>query len=222
MHGAHNTAYELIDTELNVCIDSDDYMTDNAVENIINFWNENKSDNLAGIAALDSYTNGEIIGDKFPTELYESTVFDLYNKYKIKGDKKFIYRTELTKQYPYPIFDGEKYVSLGYKYAKLDEKYKMALMNEVVCIVEYMDDGSSKNMLRQYRKNPKGFAFIRVEDMKNPKANLRFKFKSCIHYVSSSFISKNKQFIKESPCKLLTIISIPIGFCLYRYIIKNT
>ena len=26
MHGAHNTAYENIDTELNICIDSDDYM----------------------------------------------------------------------------------------------------------------------------------------------------------------------------------------------------
>ena len=36
MHGAHNTAYESIDTELNVCIDSDDYMTDDAVEKIIN------------------------------------------------------------------------------------------------------------------------------------------------------------------------------------------
>ena len=35
MHGAHNTAYELIDTELNVCIDSDDYMPDDAVEKII-------------------------------------------------------------------------------------------------------------------------------------------------------------------------------------------
>ena len=34
MHGAHNTAYELIDTELNVCIDSDDYMPDDAVEKI--------------------------------------------------------------------------------------------------------------------------------------------------------------------------------------------
>lgn len=32
MHGAHNTAYEMIETELNVCIDSDDYMPDDAVE----------------------------------------------------------------------------------------------------------------------------------------------------------------------------------------------
>jgi glycosyltransferase involved in cell wall biosynthesis len=38
MHGAHNTAYEQIDTELNVCIDSDDYMPEDAVEKIITFW----------------------------------------------------------------------------------------------------------------------------------------------------------------------------------------
>ena len=37
MHGAHNKAYEVIDTELNVCIDSDDYMTDDAVEIIVDY-----------------------------------------------------------------------------------------------------------------------------------------------------------------------------------------
>ena len=38
MHGAHNTAYDSIKTELNVCIDSDDYMPDDAVEKIISMW----------------------------------------------------------------------------------------------------------------------------------------------------------------------------------------
>ena len=37
MHGAHNTAYRNITTELNTCIDSDDYMPIDAVENIISF-----------------------------------------------------------------------------------------------------------------------------------------------------------------------------------------
>lgn len=222
MHVAHNTAYKLINTELNVCIDSDDYMTDDAVEKIIKFWKNNKSDKLAGIAGLDAYTDGSIIGNKFPLNLKSSTVWDMYNKHGVKGDKKFVYRTELTKLYPYPLFDGEKYVSLGYKYSKLDENYELALMNEVLCIVEYMDDGSSKNMLKQYRKNPKGFAFIRLEDMNNPKAGLKFKLKTCIHYVSSSFISRNNNFIKESNCKILTIISIPFGYMLYKYIMKNT
>ena len=222
MHGAHNTAYKNIKTELNVCIDSDDYMPDDAVEKIISFWNKNKRSDLAGIMALDAYTDGKVIGDKFPNELKESTYFDIYNKYGLKGDKKLIYRSELTTQYPYPIFEGEKYVSLAYKYAKLDSKYKLALMNEVICNVEYMEDGSSLNMLKQYRKNPKGFAFIRIDNMKNPKASLNFKFKECIHYVSSSFISKNKSFFKESPCKILTILALPIGYILYRYILTNT
>lgn len=222
MHGAHNTAYKNINTELNVCIDSDDYMPDDAVEKIISFWNKNKRSDLAGIMALDSYKDGKVIGDKFPSELKESTYFDIYNKYDLKGDKKLIYRSELTTQYPYPVFAGEKYVSLAYKYAKLDSKYKLALMNEVVCNVEYMEDGSSLNMLKQYRRNPKGFAFIRIDNMKNPKATLIFKFKECIHYVSSSFISKNRDYLRESPCKILTILAIPIGYVFYRYIIKST
>ena len=88
MHGAHNTAYENIDTELNVCIDSDDYMPDDAVEKILNFWEKNKSDEIAGIAALDAYESGQVIGDRFPDNLKTSALFDLHYKYKIKGDKK--------------------------------------------------------------------------------------------------------------------------------------
>lgn len=222
MHGAHNTAYSLIDTELNVCIDSDDYLTDTAVEKIVTFWRENKAPHLAGIAALDGVNADERLGDEFPSDLKQSTYWDLYHTHHLKGDKKLIYRTDLIKQYPYPIFEGEKYVGLGYKYAKLDDCYELALLNEIVCVVEYMEDGSSKNMLKQYRKNPRGFSFIRVEDMKNPRASLKFKFKSCIHYVSSSLIAKEKQFIKKSPLKGLTILALPFGYGLYRYILKRT
>ena len=222
MHGAHNTAYENMDTELNVCIDSDDYMTEYAVEKIVNYWNKHKREDLAGIVALDIYENGQVIGTQLPEGVHESTYWDIYHKYGVKGDKKLIYRSDLTKKYPYPLFEGEKYVGLAYKYAKLDKEYKLLLLNEKVCVVEYMEDGSSLNMLKQYRKNPKGFAFIRIEDMKNPKADLKFKFKSCVHYVSSNLISNNKNFVKESPCKLLTIVAMPMGYALYKHIIKNT
>ena len=222
MHGAHNTAYELIDTELNVCIDSDDYMPEDAVEKILNYWKEHKSDDLAGLIGLDAYENGEVIGTKLPDNLKSETLFDLYQKRKIKGDKKIVYRTDLSKQYPYPVFEDERYVGLAYKYYKIDQTHKLGLLNEVLCIVEYMEDGSSKNMLHQYKRNPKGFSFYRIENLKNPKASLIYKYKECIHYVSSRLLSHEHKFFENNPQKLLTLFALPFGYLLYRYILKNT
>ena len=78
MHGAHNKAYEVIDTEINVCIDSDDYMTDDAVEFILKFWKENKEESIYGFAGLDIYKNGKVIGKRFPENLKKTKYFDLY------------------------------------------------------------------------------------------------------------------------------------------------
>lgn len=217
MHTAHNVAYENIDTELNVCIDSDDYMPDNAIEKIVDKWNTSKNEKYAGIVALDVYNNEEIIGKKLPNR--QSIKLSDYYSNGGKGDKKLIYRTEVINKYPqYPVFEGEKYVSLGYKYLLIDQDYDLLILNEPVCVVEYMEDGSSKNMYKQYLKNPQGFAFLRKVHMKYDKT-LKRKFITCVHYVSSSFILKNKKFLKESPAKLMTMISIPFGFVLYKLII---
>ena len=62
MHGARNLAYAKVDTEINVIIDSDDWLAENATEKIITFWNDNKSENIAGIISLNCKTNGKIDG----------------------------------------------------------------------------------------------------------------------------------------------------------------
>ncbi|MDT8861106.1 glycosyltransferase family 2 protein [Alkalihalobacillus sp. MEB130] len=222
MHGAHNTAYELIDTELNVCIDSDDFMPAEAVEKILTFWSEYGNDKVSGIVGLDSYLNGKVIGTNLPKHLKTSTLFELYTKHGVTGDKKLVYRTELTKKFPYPLFKDEKYVGLAYKYYKLDEEYELLLMNETLCVVEYLADGSSLNMLNQYRKNPNGFAFYRKELMKLPFATTSFKFRQAIHYVSSSLLTNNRKFISDTPSKGLTILAIPLGIVLYFYVLSKT
>lgn len=219
MHTGHNAAYELIDTELNVCIDSDDFMPDNAVELIVYFWKKNGSNKYSGIIALDIYKNGEVIGCELPDK--KSTTLSGFYDNGGKGDKKLIYRTDVVNSYPkYPEFEGEKFVPLDYKYLLADQDYELLIMNKVVCVVEYMEDGSSMNMFRQYYKNPRGFAFMRKIHMKYDKGFVK-KFKTCIHYVSSSFISKNKIFVSESYNKLFTILAIPFGVCLYGLIKYN-
>lgn len=221
MHGAHNTAYKNINTPLNTCIDSDDYMPDDAVEKIVEFWKKHGSDKVAGIIGLDSDFDGNVIGTLFPEGMTHTTLTGFYARGG-KGDKKLVYRTDVICKYPeYPLFEGEKYVSLGYKYLLIDQDYELLVLNEVLCMVEYMQDGSSLNMFRQYIRNPKGFAFIRKSSMCLAPTRKR-RFIEAVHYVSSSMILRNRHFISESPRKGLTILAIPLGVMLYAYImLKN-
>lgn len=218
MHGAHNTAYELIETELNVCIDSDDYMSDDAVKRILSFWKLNGSEKYAGIVGLDATQSGKIIGTRMPEDLKAATLSDIYARYKVKGDKKLVYRTELIKKTPpYPTFPGEKYCPLSYKYILIDQQYPLLIMNEVLCHVEYLEDGSSMNIINQYKKNPRGFSFFRKVAMKHAPT-YKDKLRESIHYVSSNLMIKNYKFILDSPCKFTILLATPLGILLFFYI----
>lgn len=220
MHTAHNVAYENIDTELNVCIDSDDGMAEGAIEKIITSWEKVRDKNYAGLIALDADFDGKVIGKGFADGLKETTLSGYYASGGM-GDKKLIYRTDIINKYPaYPVFEGEKYVALAYKYRLIDQDYKLYVLDEVVCNVDYQIDGSSGTMWNQYLKNPKGFAFWRKVCMQYPESQKR-RVIDCIHYCSSSFISKNKKYISESPAKLLTVLCTPFGWMLTRYILKR-
>lgn len=215
MHGAHNTAYKNIHTELNTCIDSDDWMPNDAVEKIVSFWKKYGSENVAGIIGLDATADGEIIGDRFPNGIQKTTLRGFHEKLKGIGDKKLVYRTAVINQIPeYPLFEGEHYVGLIYKYHLVDEHYPLLVANDVYVIVDYQDDGSSRGMWRQYWNNPKGFAFIRKYDMLQTQLWKR-KLEDNIHYVSHSVRSRNRHFINDSPMKWLTCLCLLPGIILY-------
>jgi len=223
MHGAHNTAYRNIDTPLNTCIDSDDFMPDDAVEKILDCWHKQGSDKYAGLIGLDVTQDGKVIGTSFPEGMKTTTLQGFYEAGG-RGDKKMVYRTDVIKRYPeYPLFEGERYVGLAYKYMLIDQDYQLLTLNEPLVIVEYQQDGSSFSMYKQYWNNPRGFAFFRKAEMRTTRS-LKRKLQVCTHYVSSSIIGRNWHFLQESPEKLLTFLCIPSGIALYcwiRYKVKK-
>ncbi len=219
MHGAHNTAYHNISTEYNTCVDSDDYMPANAVEIIlINLESIHGNPSYAGLVGLDSYVNGEIVGTVIPNHLNKVKLNELYLLHGVTGDKKIVYKTSLVNEYPeYPIFKGEKFVPLDYKYLLIDQDYYLKPVNEVFCIVEYLPDGSSRNMFRQYMKNPKGFAFSRLTRIKYAKT-FKEKLKNSIHLNSSALFIGDLRWVFRSSDKMLAIFTFPLGILLNLYI----
>jgi glycosyltransferase involved in cell wall biosynthesis len=223
MHTGHNAAYRLIQTELNVCIDSDDYMPDNAIEKILNAWNaiEDKS-KIAGIIGLDADKNGKIIGTKIPENLTKGSLIDLYNKHKVKGDKKLVLRTDILREYPeYPEYEGEKLVPLGVLYMMIGHDYDFVYKNEVYCIVEYQAEGSSASILRQYKQSPKGFAYARKIHIKYAN-NLKDKLKAYTHLISSSIFAKDISLAFKGVNPLFSILAFPLGILLVFYVMIKT
>ena len=226
LHTAYNEAISHLDTELAVCIDSDDYMPDNAVDLILEFWKENGSDEYAGITGLDYDANtNSNIGGFYPNSQKTINLIDvLVGRYPtVYGDKKHVVRSELYKRVaPMKSYDGEKNFNPHYLHLEISRCFDFLILNENLCYVDYQETGMTNNMYWQYYNSPNSFAEIRLQYLSFDSIPLKFKFKTCVHYVSSCILAKRKNCIKVSPCKPMTILSLPFGFALSRLIIcKN-
>ena len=81
-------------------------------------------------------------------------------KYNLLGDKAEIYKTEIMKKYPFPEFEGEKFLSEHVVWDSIaKDGYKIRWFNEVIYKCEYLEDGLTKSdPYKQQLNNFKGFA----------------------------------------------------------------
>ncbi len=225
LYTGYNTAYAAIETELNVCIDSDDFMPENAVELIINTWRECGSEEYAGIIGLDYSTDtGEPIGGRFPEGMEQCYFPDLSIHNIHRGDTKQVMRTDLMKQVaPQVGFTGEKNFNPVYMLLKVCDHYPLIVLNENLCWVEYQQtDSMSKNIFRQYKDSPRSFAKLRMLEMQLRHNTLSNKFRCAMHYVSSCILAKDGKWLEQTPNKILTIAAAPLGWLLSEYIKHKT
>lgn len=218
LHSGYNAAIARLDTELSICIDSDDWLPDDAIERILKVWNERKADDIAGLIGLDYTDNGELIGDRLPDGANINPI-DLLASKTNRGDKKYVVRTDCYKKVaPMPEFAGEKNFNPHYMILKLSADYRFVAVDAPLCIVDYQPDGMTANQFKQYVNSPRSYAELRRVIMGLPHVPARYLLKTTIHYCSSSQISHNRNYIRESPKPLLTLLCTPAGWALTAYI----
>lgn len=221
LHTAYNVAIENIDTELCVCIDSDDFMPDNAVELILNFWDKYGSDEYAGIVGLDFNLDGKVIGDPLPNQKTVNLIDLFIGKYDIvNGDRTNVIRTELYKSVaPMKVFPNEKNFNPHYMHLQISEKYDFLVLNENLRFVEYQVDGMTNSMLKQYKSSPNSFAEIRKLYLSFSGTSLKFKIKHSIHLVSSCILAHKLSFaFDESPYPIISALVLPLGVALSVFV----
>lgn len=219
LHTAYNTAIENANTELCMCIDSDDWVADGAVDRIISAWQTAKRSDCAGIVGLDAYEDGTpTCWINSPNTYINLNEYDATHKWA--GDRKLVIRTDLYKSVaPMPSFEGEKNFNPQYMHIKIAEKYSFYVLNEVLCIVDYQETGMSARIFKQYVDSPNSFAEYRRLKMTVKPNSARAIVRNAIHYDSSCFLAgKPSSIILASPRKLLTTLLSPLGLVFSVYV----
>lgn len=211
---AHNTGVKNCKTDLFVCVDSDDYLVDNAVELILKESNAiMNNETLSGIVAYKGFTDNKVIGNQFPKVQDVSSLGDLYRK-GFKGDTTLVFKTNILKAYLFPEFESEKFVTEDYVYCQIDEKYKMKSLREILTVCEYLNDGYTKNALKLILNNPKGMLSYYNLKIKLSKS-LKERVGYVVRYMGFGKLSKRKGLFKNCNSKFLYVVCYPLSFAYY-------
>lgn len=166
---AVNKGIDLAKGKMFFIVDSDDYLTDNALEKLFEFERTiSNLEDFVGVSGFRGYDVGNYIGAKINKEYIDckNTERDYYGLF---GDKAEAYYTDLLKRYKFPEIPNEKFVSERVLWDKLaNDGYKIRWFNEIIYICEYLEGGLTNQGVELYKRNPKGYlCFVRNMDKYN-------------------------------------------------------
>lgn len=141
-HRAINRGVQEARGELFFIVDSDDYLTEDAVEWIKKYVlaiMDNQS--FAGISGLRIYPDGSKIGGGSDFGMIDANAIEIRTKYHVKGDLAEVYKTRILRQYPFPDFPGEKFCSEGLIWGRIAQRYKLRYYYKGIYVCEYLAGG---------------------------------------------------------------------------------
>lgn len=222
LHTGYNKAIELMDTELCVCIDSDDYMPDDAVEIILTAWPDCKKEGLIGIIGRDYYLDGRVVGGTLPN-VKSARIIDLMDIYHHTGDKKIVMRVDLLKLVPLqPSFIGEKNFNPIYMMLQIDKYGEYLLLEKNLCFVDYQETGMAANIYKQFVNSPNSFCALRCLYLSLENTTFRFKAKNIVQLCSSAILARDLSWIKKCKYPVFAYFCLPLGCVLALYIKKQS
>lgn len=181
-HRAINKGLELARGNFFFIVDSDDYLPSNALERVSFFTKQIESeDAFAGVSGLRIYPDGRKVGGEAKYTILDTDSINIREKYKVKGDMAEVFKTEILKQYPFPEFEGEMFISEGIVWSRIAQKYKLRYFYEGIYICDYLEDGLTKSIRKHHRNSPKG-TMLTYNQVMRQKRCLKTKVIAAINY----------------------------------------
>lgn len=217
---AINNGVQNAQGEFFLIADSDDEFVSDALSEMYKAWCAIEcKEQFCGVVGLcaDADT-GEVVGDRFPEDIFDVNALDMEYKYCIKGEKWGFTRTEILKKFPFPLEEGEKFIPEGIVWLKIARNYKTRFINKVLRIYYQNEGGAlSANLLKYPRGLLKWYIFNVNDNFDYLVLNKRDMLISFINMsrmalhshtsIISVFITLNSLLKKT-----LFLVLIPFGF----------
>ena len=223
-HVAINNGVSLAKGSLFIIADSDDSFPPNALNDFIRFWYDidcKVRNNYTGVTGLCIHENGEIVGDSYPSDVFDSTPQETFYSYGIRGEKWGFHRTSVLKKFPFPEIEGISHYPEGLIWNKIGRCYTTRYVNTVVrCYHQDSGDQLTRKNASQISNMRKFYFQALNEDVDFlKKAPLQF-FKISTQAVrlslhQSEFLRIQYSQLEYSLLKLLWLISLPLGLALF-------
>lgn len=217
-HTALNVGIQTICSELTFIVDSDDCVTDDAVESILKIHKKYRSqNNICGYAFLRAFPDGKVNGKKFDVDEKIGSYIDVrVNGDDTGADKAEVFKTHCLKEFPFPEYPNEKFLGEDLVWVRMARKYEMVHINKAIYVGNYLEDGLTNNRRKHNIASPVG-CMHRAEEFMESDLKTRYRIKGGLQYIVYGRFAGVKviNLIRKSRHKILATVCIPGGLLLY-------
>ncbi|MEG1870720.1 MAG: glycosyltransferase family A protein [Peptostreptococcaceae bacterium] len=214
-HRAINRGVKDAKGELFFIVDSDDQLSNNAVERILYHYKSIKDDNsFCGVCGLKSYFSGEKVGGESNFSILDCNSIDFRYKHKIDGDMAEVVRLEVMKEYPFPEIEEEKFCPEALFWNRIAIRYKFRYFYEKIYLCEYLPDGLTSKITKIRMQSPIA-SMIHYSELYVMDIPYYQKIKAAINYWRFSYCTR------KNSCNFhIPFVFAPIGV-LYHWLDKR-
>lgn len=217
-HTAMNFSHPYINGDLLFIVDSDDVLTNDAIETITKDWLRfGKNDKIAMLSYTIKQSNGELISQGKVGEFYIDNDINYRVNKNVSGDRCEVVRSSVFKSFSMPTFEGERFMGEGWLWKKIALKYDTVYFDKAIYIAEYLPGGLSKSGRLFRMNNPYGM----MENCKGfmiPQVCWKVRLKEVLLFGTYGFCASLNilEIIKLSPYYFLQMLLLLPSYILYK------
>ncbi len=227
-HIAFNAGVRDAQGELLMVLDSDDACLPHALERFAFHWRSIPEDQrhlFCGVMSHCIDVQGHLVGDRFPQDIMDSNFAEILFKYKVRGEKWWILRTDVLKQFPFPV-GGSKYIPESIIWRKIAQHYTWRFINEALRIY-YEGQAGRPDQLTQAPMNRISLGCL-MDNQSRLNDEIRWSRHAPLIFLRSAALYSRFSFhvgqglkaqvrgLHNPLARLLWAISFPIGYLFYR------